>query len=578
MRPRFWCTLSVLTASLVAACSELPTDPQSNLVPVTSLSAATGRTFCNPATITFGQQSSGAAPGVPYPSTIAVSGVNQPFSKVTATLNGMSHTFPTDLDILLVGPTGLNVLLMSDVGGSADIVGINLEFDDAATQALPVLTVIPTGTYRPTNGGTNGDPFPAPAPPPSITLPQYGTALSPFVGTDVNGTWSLYVVDDGGGDAGSMSGGWCVTFFMSNSPPVANAGGPYTATEGSAVAFNGTGSSDPDGDAITYAWNFGDGSTSTDANPAHTYVNDGNYTVTLVVTDANQVAGEPSTAQVAVSNAAPVLGPITDVPLAPIPLGTTVSLAAGFTDAGVGDTHTGTVVFRVGSAAQAAAITEENGSGNVSASAALPVGVHVVTFTVTDNGGASGSATTGEQYIVVFDAEGSFATGGGWITSPAGAYPANASVSGNASFGFVAKYKRDAITPEGNLGFHLHDASMDFKSTTFEYLVVTRTQADLKGAGEINGVGGYTFVFKAVDGASIDAPDRVSMVITGPEGQIVYDNSGEGSLGTELGGGNISIKIAKTVQDPLPERATQGGRGRTGEEKPGNGRTPKSPR
>ncbi|MDH3457707.1 MAG: PKD domain-containing protein, partial [Gemmatimonadota bacterium] len=54
-------------------------------------------------------------------------------------------------------------------------------------------------------------------------------------------------------------------------PPIANAGGPYTGTTGSPVAFNGTGSTDPDGTIVSYAWTFGDGSSGTGATPTHTY-------------------------------------------------------------------------------------------------------------------------------------------------------------------------------------------------------------------------------------------------------------------------------------------------------------------
>jgi PKD repeat protein len=55
--------------------------------------------------------------------------------------------------------------------------------------------------------------------------------------------------------------------------------------EGSAIQFNGSGSSDPDGDALTYLWAFGDGKTSTQMNPSHAYADDGTYTVRLTVSD-----------------------------------------------------------------------------------------------------------------------------------------------------------------------------------------------------------------------------------------------------------------------------------------------------
>ena len=59
-----------------------------------------------------------------------------------------------------------------------------------------------SGTFRPTNVGA-GDAFPAPAP-----APGGGTLLSVFNGVNPNGTWSLYVFDDVGGDVGDFGGGW----------------------------------------------------------------------------------------------------------------------------------------------------------------------------------------------------------------------------------------------------------------------------------------------------------------------------------------------------------------------------------
>lgn len=68
--------------------------------------------------------------------------------------------------------------------------------------------------------------------------------------------------------------------------PVVKAG--VSATSGKApleVEFNTNGTTDPDGDALTYLWDFGDGNTSTEANPTHTYTANGNFAVTLTVTD-----------------------------------------------------------------------------------------------------------------------------------------------------------------------------------------------------------------------------------------------------------------------------------------------------
>lgn len=80
-----------------------------------------------------------------------------------------------------------------------------------------------------------------------------------------------------------------------NRDPVANAGGPYTGTIGVPINFNGSASSDPDGDVLTFAWDFGDGNTGTGATPAHTYAAAGSYNVTLRVTDPGALFGDAAT-------------------------------------------------------------------------------------------------------------------------------------------------------------------------------------------------------------------------------------------------------------------------------------------
>ncbi|GBF56052.1 alkaline phosphatase [Microcystis sp. 0824] len=47
------------------------------------------------------------------------------------------NTWPDDIDVLLVGPTGAKALLMSDVGGSDDVNNVTLTFDPTATSFLP---------------------------------------------------------------------------------------------------------------------------------------------------------------------------------------------------------------------------------------------------------------------------------------------------------------------------------------------------------------------------------------------------------------------------------------------------------
>ncbi len=165
-----------------------------------------GQDFSNPTLIHIPASGSGPGPAAPYPSDIVVSGLTQPVGDVTINIFGLSHTFPADVGMLLVGPSGQTVLLMANAGVNCDVTNVDLRFADGAPP-LPT-DCIASGTYSPTGLGNPTFDAPAPAPP-------FGNALSLFSGTNGNGTWSLYVVDDAFLDSGSISGGWSITFTPS---------------------------------------------------------------------------------------------------------------------------------------------------------------------------------------------------------------------------------------------------------------------------------------------------------------------------------------------------------------------------
>ncbi len=168
-----------------------------------------GERYTNTTTIQI--PTSGTA--APYPSSITVAGWTGSVSNVRVTLPQMSHTYPDDIDVLLVGPLGQTVLLMSDIGDDTSLVSTTLIFDDAGP-ALPDSSAITAGIYRPTNSDTTTDTFPSPAP-----ASPYGNALSAYAGLDPNGTWSLYVRDDEAGDFGQIAG-WSLTLLTADSDVV----------------------------------------------------------------------------------------------------------------------------------------------------------------------------------------------------------------------------------------------------------------------------------------------------------------------------------------------------------------------
>jgi subtilisin-like proprotein convertase family protein len=160
--------------------------------------AVSTTTFSNAAAITI--PSSGNA--TPYPSAITVPAGLGNLQAVSVTLNGVAHTWPDDIDILLVGPGGQNVILMSDVAGfNPGVSGLTLTFRDGAPEIFGGLAPA-SGTYRPSNVDAT-EVFGAPAP-----GGPYGANLSVFNGTNPTGTWSLFVRDDVAGDAGQIAGGW----------------------------------------------------------------------------------------------------------------------------------------------------------------------------------------------------------------------------------------------------------------------------------------------------------------------------------------------------------------------------------
>jgi Ca2+-binding RTX toxin-like protein len=170
--------------------------------------------FTNSSTITINDN----ANATPYPSNIVVSGVSGNVTDVNVTLNDFTHSFPDDVGVVLVGPTGAALLLQDGAGDDPDVNAIDTTFNDSAAGFLPNLTAWASGSYRPT-AYYAGDAFPDPGPGTAYVNPGAsggGRLASTFNGTSPNGTWSLYVRDFVGGDSGSIAG-WSLE--LNNPPP-----------------------------------------------------------------------------------------------------------------------------------------------------------------------------------------------------------------------------------------------------------------------------------------------------------------------------------------------------------------------
>lgn len=121
---------------------------------------------------------------------------------------------------------------------------------------------------------------------------------------------SLYVLDYGtgyfNGDANSALYRYDYVAGANRAPTAAAAADKTSGQAPLTVAFSSAGSSDPEGGALTYSWAFGDGTTSTAANPSKTYAANGTYNVTLTVRDPQGATGTASV-QIGVGNTAPAI-------------------------------------------------------------------------------------------------------------------------------------------------------------------------------------------------------------------------------------------------------------------------------
>jgi hypothetical protein len=370
---------------------------------------------------------------------------------------------------------------------------------------------------------------------------------------DLDGDGDLDAVSLWEGTEGSYI--W-INRMPTNRPPVVDAGGPYQGVEGAPINLSGEGVSDPDQDPLTYSWTMQTvGSPCIidmpySENPSVTCGDNGDFTVSLTVSDGIAVATDST--HVAIDNVAPEIDAIT-VPLEPIRVDAQANhiVDVQFGDpAGAFDTPY-TCSFdldgdTVIDAQDADGITECRTSLSY-----VEPGVYTVTVTVEDKDGGQ-DVQQASDFVVIYDPEGGFVTGGGWIWSETGWCNLDtvcAGSAGKARFGFVSKYRRGASTPVGQTEFNFTAGDLNFRSESYEWLVVAGARAIYKGVGTINGEGSYGFMLSAIDEKLTPSTEvdlfRIKIWAMDDADRVVYDNQPEEAENadpdTAIGGGSIVI-------------------------------------
>lgn len=146
---------------------------------------------------------SGAGPAAVYPILFQANQSNARISRARLAMEGLSHTRPNDLVIVLTAPDGRSALIHSDTAGrlTPQATELDLILSDFTGSTVPRWLFSPslTGIFRPTiHDEGDFDVLPAPAP------PTPGRTLSDLAGGSVTGTWRLYINDDSDNETGAL--------------------------------------------------------------------------------------------------------------------------------------------------------------------------------------------------------------------------------------------------------------------------------------------------------------------------------------------------------------------------------------
>lgn len=434
---------------------------------------------------------------------------------------------------------------------ASSVVGVAINLTSTVSDPSPVdSAAVFTYAWTVTR---NGNPFAS------------GAAGSLSFTPNASGTYAVNLtVTDKNGGAGTASK---TINVVDLAPTVTINGAPVTSGEGTAITLTSTVTGSG---TLTYLWNV-----TKNGNPfvsasgtslTFTPDDNGTFVATLAVTNSGGTGTDSKS--INVTNALPVITSVTG-PLVPLALGASTTITTNFTDAGK-DTHTCSISWDDGSTT-AGSVTETNGNGSCTGTRTFAgPGVYSIAVTVTDDD--TGAATGYFKYVVVYDPTEGSVNGSGWIMSPAGAYLPNPALVGKAHFGFQSKYLKGTSVPTGKTEFQFKAGKFKFKSTVYEWLVISGHKAQYKGSGTIrvhnkphagdddceddyhfnDDKGAYSFILTAQDGQRAGSPDGLDRfrikIVDKANGTVVYDNRRGDSddmditTPTAIGGGRITIQ------------------------------------
>jgi subtilisin-like proprotein convertase family protein len=510
----------------------------------------------------------------PYPSTISVGGRAGNIAKVRVAINGLTAARPDDVDMLLVGPTGASLIISSDVGGTSAGGPVTITLDDAAANFLSDAGALSSGTFKPTNEGTIQDAFSAPAPagpygnPGGVTNGAGpDTFASKFNGSNPNGTWSLYVLDDTvSGDTGASMTSWSLEITTAATAPAFTSANNTTFTVGTAGSFTvsatgvpaptiGRSGTLPSG--VTFVDN-GNGTGTLSGMPA--VGSGGTYPITFTATNG---AGSPSQSFTLTVNEAPTITSANNVTFV-------FGAPDSFTVTTTGDLPM--TINEAGALPSGITFTDNgNGTGTLSGTATAS-GTFPITFTASNGVGSSAaqsftltvnrppSITSASNVTFVFGAPDSFTVTTTGVPTPAinetGALPSGITFTDN---GNGTGTLSGTATASGTFPITI-TASNGVGSSAVQSFILTVNQApSITSASSTTFVVGTAGTFTVTTGPHSPAAETISQTGALPSGVTFVDNgNGTATLsGTPGAGTGGSYPITITASNGVAPNATQ---------------------